>query len=77
MFRHGICRAVDRGKRALVTAQRERILLFARDAVVAARGFPRPAGREVDIGILINECGIRRDLLPPIGTRLSFRRLPR
>ena len=63
--------AVDGGDRALVAAQRERILLFARDRRLRARGFRRPARcSDRRPGRWRPASGFGDTLFPPIGTML-------
>ena len=54
---------VDRGDRALMAAQRERVLLLARDRRLARVVLGDQPGREVDVGIAVDQRRVRRDLV--------------
>ena len=51
---------VDRRERPLMAAQRERVLLFARDARFARVILGDQAGTQIDVGIVIDERRVRR-----------------
>ena len=58
---------VERGHRPLVAAQRERVLLVARDLRLAGVVLGDQPRREVDVGIVLHEAGVGRDLVPAHG----------
>ena len=67
----GEAAGVDCGHRALVAAQRERVLLLARDARLAGVVLGDEPRRQIDVRIVVStSAGFGATLLPPIGTRL-------
>ena len=55
---------VNRGERALVAAQGERVLLVARDPGLAGVVLGDEPGREIDVRIVLHQGRVRSDLVP-------------